>query len=416
MASVGLGAGAVPVATALVLGLGVLVIAWLANLVAKRIILRLVAATVRRTATSWDDALLERNVFGRLSHLAPAVVIQLLVPLAVAGYPAVLEAILRLTVTYMVVAGSAGAVALANAAGDIAAKSPRFSRVPVKSYVQLLQIFLFIIAATLVIATLLDRSPWGLLSGLGALTAVLLLVFRDSILGLVATVQLSGQDLVRVGDWIEMPSHDADGDVIEMTLHTVKVQNWDKTVTSIPTHALAAHPFRNWRGMQESGGRRIKRSLRIDMNTVRFVDEETVSRYRRFEHLGDYIDTKLAEIDAFNRENVTDPNEVVNGRRLTNLGTFRAYIAAYLHHHAQISDTMTFLVRQLEPTDRGIPIEIYVFTTDTRWAVYEGIQADIFDHLLAVLPEFGLRIYQNPSGADLAALGASGSDQAGRRT
>jgi miniconductance mechanosensitive channel len=251
----------------------------------------------------------------------------------------------------------------------------------------------------------LDRSPWGIVSGIGALTAVLLLIFRDSILGLVATVQLSGNDMVRVGDWIEMPSYNADGDVIDMSLHTVKVQNWDKTITTIPTHALISDSFRNWRGMQESGGRRIKRSIYIDMNTVRFVDEEMLQKYRKFDYLGEYVDRKLSEIEEYNRNHVRDLSEVVNGRRLTNLGTFRAYVESYLKRHSMISDEMTFLVRQLQPSDRGIPIEIYVFSRDIRWANYEQIQADIFDHLLAVIPEFGLRVYQAPSGNDVTRLG-----------
>lgn len=384
-----------------------LILSVTANVVAKRIILRFVAEVVRRTRNSWDDVLVERRVFGRLSHLAPAVVIYALVPVALAESSVVAVAVQRLTIVYMIVAGTATVYALLDALSDISRSVPSFAKIPVKSYGQLVKIFFFVLAAVFVVATLLDKSPWGIVSGIGALTAVLLLVFRDSILGLVATVQLSGNDMVRVGDWIEMPSYSADGDVIDMSLHTVKVQNWDKTITTIPTHALISDSFRNWRGMQESGGRRIKRSLYIDMNTVRFVDEAMLQKYRKFDYLGEYVDRKLAEIDEYNRTHVRDLSEVVNGRRLTNLGTFRAYVEVYLKRHSMISDEMTFLVRQLQPTERGIPIEVYVFSRDVRWANYEQIQADIFDHLLAVVPEFGLRVYQAPSGSDIGRLGES---------
>jgi miniconductance mechanosensitive channel len=376
-----------------------------ANFVAKGIILRFVAEVVRRTRNRWDDILVERQVFGRLSHLAPAVVIYALIPVTLGESPLVAQAIQRLTIVYMIIAGTATVYALLDALAEISKSFESFGKVPVKSYSQLVKIFIFVVAAVFVVATLLDRSPWGIVSGIGALTAVLLLIFRDSILGLVATVQLSGNDMVRVGDWIEMPSYNADGDVIDMSLHTVKVQNWDKTITTIPTHALISDSFRNWRGMQESGGRRIKRSIYIDMNTVRFVDEEMLQKYRKFDYLGEYVDRKLSEIEEYNRNHVRDLSEVVNGRRLTNLGTFRAYVESYLKRHSMISDEMTFLVRQLQPSDRGIPIEIYVFSRDIRWANYEQIQADIFDHLLAVIPEFGLRVYQAPSGNDVTRLG-----------
>lgn len=378
------------------------------NFLAKRVILRFVSEVVRRTRNSWDDILVERSVFGRLSHLAPGVVMYALAPVALGHLETVTVAIQRLTIVYMIIAGTGTLYALLDALADISKSFVSFSKVPVKSYSQLAKIFVFVIAAVFVVATLLDKSPWGIVSGIGALTAVILLLFRDSILGLVATVQLSGNDMVRVGDWIEMPSYDADGDVVDISLHTVKVQNWDKTITTIPTHALISQSFRNWRSMQESGGRRIKRSILIDMNTVRFVDQEMLQKYRKFDYLSEYVEEKLSEIEKYNRNHVRDLSEVVNGRRLTNLGTFRAYVEVYLQRHPLISDEMTFLVRQLQPTDRGLPLEIYVFSKDIRWANYEKIQADIFDHLLAVIPEFGLRVYQAPSGRDIRRLGVTG--------
>jgi miniconductance mechanosensitive channel len=228
-------------------------------------------------------------------------------------------------------------------------------------------------------------------------------VFKDTILSLVASVQLTSLDMVRVGDWIEMPQCGADGDVVDVALHTVSVQNWDKTITTIPTHRLITESFKNWRGMGESGGRRIKRDLRIDINSVRFLTAEETERFKRFALLTDYIDEKLAELAAYN-EGLGRDTENVNLRRLTNIGTFRAYVLSYLKHHPKIHDNMTLIVRQLRPTPTGLPLEIYAFTNITEWAVYEDIQADIFDHLLAVAGEFGLSLYQEPAGRDLSAL------------
>jgi miniconductance mechanosensitive channel len=252
----------------------------------------------------------------------------------------------------------------------------------------------------------MDKSPWVFLSGLGAMAAVLLLVFRDTILGLVASLQLTGNDMVHVGDWIEMPQYGADGDVIDVALHTVKVQNWDKTITTVPTHKLIAESFKNWRGMSASGGRRIKRALYVDKNSIRFLTDAELERFKQFALLKGYIATKEQELAEYNAglDYVTDAG--VNQRRLTNVGTFRAYIVNYLRHHPKIHhEGMTLLVRQLPPGPEGLPIEVYCFTTTTAWVEYEDIQADIFDHLLAVAYEFGLRLYQKPAGADLAALG-----------
>jgi miniconductance mechanosensitive channel len=257
-----------------------------------------------------------------------------------------------------------------------------------------------------VVAALLDQSPFLFLSGIGAMTAVLLLVFRDTLLSLVAGIQLTNTDLVRVGDWIEMPKYGADGDVIDIALYTIKVQNWDKTITSIPTHKLIDDSFKNWRGMSESGGRRIKRSIYLDKNTVRFLTEAEVERFKRFRLLKDYIDAKEVELREYNaRIGATD--EHVNLRRMTNIGTFRAYIVNYLKNHPNIHHGMTLLVRQLDPTPNGVPIQIYGFTNETAWGTYEDIQSDIFDHIMAIVPEFGLRLFQNPSGEDLRKLAGS---------
>ena len=275
---------------------------------------------------------------------------------------------------------------------------------PIKGFIQLAQIAIYILGAIIVIAALIDRSPVILLSGFGAMTAVLLIVFKDTLLSLVASIQLTSQDMIRVGDWLEMPQFGADGDVIDVALYTVTVQNWDKTITTIPTHRLITDSFKNWRGMSESGGRRIKRSINIDLNSIRVLTDEETSRFKGFALLKDYIGTKEADLQAYNAA-LDDPGESgVNLRRLTNVGTFRAYIYSYLKHHPKIHDGMTLIVRQLQPGTEGLPIEVYAFSNDTDWAAYEGIQADIFDHICAIVSEFGLRLYQRPAGADLAGL------------
>jgi miniconductance mechanosensitive channel len=256
-----------------------------------------------------------------------------------------------------------------------------------------------------VLSLVLGRNPFVLLTGLGAMTAVLMLIFKDAILGLVAGVQLSANRMVSLGDWIEMPKYGADGDVIDVALTTVKVQNWDKTITTIPTYALISESFKNWRGMSESGGRRIKRAVQIDIASIRFCDDDMLARYARIQHVSKYLADKQDELTRWNADHGVDASSAANGRRLTNVGTFRAYVVAYLRHHPLIHQDMTFLVRQLAPTAEGLPIEIYVFSRDQRWSYYEDLQADIFDHVLAVAREFDLRVFQRPAGSDFRQLG-----------
>lgn len=271
---------------------------------------------------------------------------------------------------------------------------------PIKGYIQIAKIALFAIAAVLMVATLIDRSPLILLSGLGAMAAVLLLIFQDTLLSLVAGIQISSTDMVRVGDWIEIPNLGADGDVIEIALHTVKVQNFDNTIISVPIRKLVTDPFKNWRGMQESGGRRIKRSLFIDQSSIHFLTEEEQKYLSRFNLLENYFTQKIAEIAQWNAQLDKNHDVLANTRRLTNIGTFRAYVFAYLKQHLNINPNMTFMARQLPPTQNGLPLEIYCFTNTTVWIDYEQIQGDIFDHLYSILPFFGLRVFQNPSGYD----------------
>lgn len=301
----------------------------------------------------------------------------------------------------LIVVSVAMAIVLALAYGnELYERLPRSKNRPIKGFIQVLKILVLCGAAIIMISVLIDESPVLLLSGLGAVTAVLLLVFKDTILSLVASVQLTTNDMLRVGDWIEMPSMQADGDVIDISLHTVKVQNFDKTITTIPTHKLVSDAYRNWRGMSEAGGRRIKRALTIDQNSVRFLNDEEVGDLARFRVLRGYLEVKKQEIADWNESELAG-EDAVNSRRITNIGTLRAYIIGYLRSHPRINDQgFTLLVRQLPPSPEGLPIEVYCFTDTTNWNEYEGIQADIFDHLLAILPEFDLRIFQEPSGAD----------------
>lgn len=388
------------------IGLGLLAcVALVADLIAKRQLVRLIHIMASRTRGTWDDAFIRQRVFTRFAHGVPGLVIYAGADW-VAGLPdGVLQLIENVALAYITLTIAMALGAVLTAVNDIYEQYPVARDRPIKGYLQVGKIILYCIGAILVISALLDQSPVFLLSGFGALTAVLMLVFRDTILSLVASIQLVSNDMVRVGDWIEMPRYDADGDVIDVALHTVKVQNWDKTVTTIPTHSLISESFRNWRGMSESGGRRIKRSLLLDMSSIRFLTDEEADRFRRFALLKDYIESKQQELSTDN-SGLNDANDsaLVNMRRLTNVGTFRAYIRNYLRSRGDISETLTFLVRQLTPTPDGLPIEIYIFTNSTEWIQYESIQSDIFDHLLAIVPEFGLRVYQRPSGVDVRTL------------
>ncbi len=396
----------------LILISAVLALATIANWVARRLIVRFIHSLFRRTKVTWDDRIADRGVLLRLSRIAPALVIYGSTAFIAPEIPWIGEVIRRTTTAWIIIAATLTVDASIDVFHDLYREQQYAKKRPVKALIQLAKIFIFLVAAVIVITTLLNQSPLGLLSGLGAMSAVLLLIFRDSILGFVSGIQLSANNLVQIGDWIEMPKYDADGDVIDITLQSIKVQNWDKTITTIPIYALTSDSFRNWRGMTESGGRRIKRAINIDMRSVRFVTEEMRTRYRRFSRIQDYIDTRQAEIDRYNQEHHIDLSDSVSGRRMTNLGVFRAYVGAYLRQHPMVRQDMTLLVRQLQPGPEGLPIEVYFFSADQRWAEYENIQADVFDHLLAVIPEFDLRVYQQPGGTELEQIAAALSSSA----
>jgi miniconductance mechanosensitive channel len=374
------------------------------NLIVKHVLVRAVRAFAKRSSVTWDDAMVSHNVFGRLVQVLPALIVFGGVPLVPDLPESVVQLIRNVAMGYMVLMLTLAVTAILSAANTVYSTLPVARERPLKGFVQLVQIVVWILGGVMIISAVLDRSPLLLLSGFGAMTAILLLVFKDTILSLVASVQLTAQDMVRVGDWIEMPQFGADGDVVDVQLHTVKVQNWDKTITTIPTHRLITDSFKNWRGMSQTGARRIKRAIYIDVSTIRIQTQEEVDHFTRFALLKDYIKTKQKELADYNAGLAIEVDEEVNRRRLTNVGTFRAYAYNYLKNHPKIDKNLTLIVRQLGPGPEGLPLEIYCFTNTTDWVAYEGIQSDIFDHLLAIVPEFGLRLYQKPAGSDLANL------------
>ncbi|HJE67884.1 MULTISPECIES: mechanosensitive ion channel family protein [Pseudomonadaceae] len=384
----------------LVACLGLLLAAWVLNWIVKRILVRGFYRLLRSTSFGQDQELNHHRVIGRLANIVPALVLSIGIEL-VPGRPEALVTVVQNVCSAFIVLTIALALGSAlNVVNVLYSRRPSARLKPIKGYVQVSKIVIYAIAVILMIATLIDRSPLILLSGLGAMAAVLLLIFQDTLLSLVASVQISSNDIIRVGDWIEMPQLNADGDVIDIALHTVKVQNFDKTITTIPTKRFITDSFRNYRGMQEAGGRRIKRALNIDQNSVHFLSDAEREHLHRFNLLDDYLTAKEQELADWNRKLEKRGQEPVNTRRVTNLGTFRAYVERYLRAHPGVHQGMTLLVRQMPLSSEGLPVEIYCFTNTTVWAQYEGIQGDIFDHLLSILPEFGLHVFQHPSGRD----------------
>ncbi|MCU0661437.1 MAG: mechanosensitive ion channel family protein [Myxococcota bacterium] len=367
------------------------------------LVVRIIMAFVRRTKTKWDDALMERRLFRRLSHLGPALLLffcaKLLPPI-----DALTE---RIAVVYLLIIGLLALLSAIDAGIDIYQTYPVSRHRPIKGIAGVVKIILVGFAMVLSLAVILNRSPWLLLSGMGALTAVLLIVFKDTLLGFVAGMQLTVNNMVAIGDWIEMPKYGADGEVIDISLHTVKVQNWDKTITTIPSYALVSDSFKNWRGMTASGGRRIKRALLLDSTSFAFLKKDQLDRLEGMDLIGEYVRSRRQEIALHNEAHVQNKATEGNGRAMTNIGTFRAYIEAYLRAHPGIHQGMTLMVRHREPGPDGLPLEIYAFTSTSQWAQYEAIQADVFDHVMTIAPKFDLRLFQQPSGHDVAQLSSS---------
>jgi len=368
-----------------------------ANWVAKRLILAIVRKIVLKSSFKWDDVLLEKKLFHRLSHLAPVLILYIFGPVLMAEYPTLARFSFVLGNVYVVLIILIVLYAFLDAIGAIYNKYDIAKTRPIKGYIQVTKIILGLVATIFALSILFDRSPVYFFTGLGAITAILLLIFKDTILGFVAGVQVTTNNLVQIGDWIEMPKYGADGDVIDISLHSVIIRNFDRTLTTIPTYALVSDSFKNWRGMVQTGGRRIMRDVYIDINTIRFCDEEMCKKFESVYLLKDYIAQKRIEIDTYNKQNNFDTSLPVNGRRMTNIGTFRAYILRYLQNHPQIHKELTCMVRQMPPGEKGVALQIYCFTNDVKWLNYEGIQADIFDHVLAVAGFFDLKIFQFPS-------------------
>lgn len=374
----------------------------IANFIAKRIIVRGVRHLVTKLKSPNQSIFAQHSVIKKFANIVPAVVIMNgiatvphLTPKFISFVEMGAQAFIFLTLALTV-------SEILNIFNLIYQRNPKSRNKPIKGYLQLVKLILFVVCGLMILGTFLKKDVFTLLAGFGAMAAVLMLVFQNTILSLVASVQIASYDMVRIGDWIEMPSLNADGDVIDISLHTVTVQNFDKTYTTIPTNKLVTDTFKNWRGMSNSGCRRMKRSLFLDQSSVHFMSDEEQQKLKEFLLLDQYLDAKNSEIEEFNKH--LSNQSRYNKRRLTNIGTFRAYVEFYLRQHKGIAQNQTIMVRQLQPTSQGLPLEIYAFTNTIAWVSYEAIQSDIFDHLIAILPEFGLRVYQAPSGHDLQKL------------
>lgn len=374
----------------------IIFLAFLAYLISKKILVTAVNKIVTRTKTQVDDILINESVLKRIAYIAPLLVIMQFINM----FPVVQGFLKRFTEASIVFLLLLIIGSIINAANELYEKSAHYDRRPIKGYLQIAKIIIFILGGIAIIGLLTGQQPWTVVTGVGAFTAVLMLIFKDTILSFVASIHITAYDLVRVGDWIEVPKYNVDGDVLDVALHTIKVQNFDKTIVVFPTYKLLEDSFKNWRGMQQAGSRRIKRSLYIDLSSVKFLDEKMLTRFKKFQLIKDYLEEKEKDIAEYNQTKAIDTSELINGRKLTNIGTFRAYLKAYLKNREDINGDYTFLVRQLTPGPSGIPIEIYVFASTTNWIKYEEIQADIFDHIFAVVSEFRLSIFQNPTGRD----------------
>jgi len=383
----------------------VIVFAFTIFYIAKYIIERWVHRMAVKSPTQWDDFLVERKVFKRLAYLIPALIIYYTSAFVIPDYPVTLSVVLILIRIYIVTVSVIVISSILDASSDIYNSYEISKTRPIKGFIQVGKIFLYLVyAIVLIMVVFLRTSSFGWLAGLGAFSAVLLLVFKDPILGFVGGIQLATNDMLRIGDWIAMPKFNADGTVIDITITTVKVQNWDKTITTIPTYYLVSDSYKNWRGMEESGARRIMRHILVDLKSIKFCTPEMLERFSKYEYVADYLEKKTSELDQYNTENKTDPNILINGRRQTNIGIFRAYLTNYLKNNPYIRQDLTLMVRQLQPTETGLPLEVYVFSKEQNWVPIEGIQSDIFDHIMAGIGFFDLELYQNPSGSDFQAL------------
>jgi len=373
-----------------------LLLSFFSYIVIRYVVLNAISRLFEKTSTKLDDILIETGFLNRISYIVPLFILYNLFNSFIGDYLIINRLLLSLIAIVIILSFNS----LLNVFSDIYNRSKYSNNINLKSYFQILRLIINLLSIIIVFSIISGQSPLYLLSGLGALTAVLMLIFKDTILSFVSSIQINSNDLFKIGDWVEAPQFDADGDVIDIALHTIKIQNWDKTISIIPTHKLIDSSFKNWRGMSESGGRRIKRSINIDMNSIKFCNDELINSFKSITIISEYIDKKLSNLREHNAN--INKESIINGRALTNIGTYRAYIKAYLKNNKDIHKDMTFLVRQLSPTSNGLPLQIYVFSNNTNWIDYEEIQSDIFDHLISALDQFDLKIYQQPSGNDLS--------------
>jgi miniconductance mechanosensitive channel len=386
----------------------IILLAYLTNLFARVILYRIVVRFARLTPVKWDDALVDHKVLKHLVRIIPGIIVSLAAPLALRSDLAV-EIMQRIAQIFIVVTLLNAIAAASRAFTQVFSGMKKYANKPIKVVFQIITVLAYFIGGIVILSILINQSFVALFTAMGASMAILMLIFKDSILGFVAGWQLSLNDMLRPGDWITMPKYGADGDVEEISLYSVKVRNFDKTITTIPPYSLVSESFQNWRGMQESGGRRAKRSVLIDMSSIKFCTPEMIEKYKKIAYLREYIENTEKDIEKYNKENNTDNSVLVNGRRQTNIGVFRAYLNAYLNNHPMVNKDIITMVRQLQPTEKGIPIELYFFISDKNWVNYENIQSDIFDHVLAIVPQFDLRIFQYPSGSLQSSTGNSGT-------
>ncbi|PPL00133.1 mechanosensitive ion channel family protein [Parapedobacter indicus] len=383
----------------LLLGLGII------GFVVRKLLVNVLITVAKRSATKFDDHLVRNRAMAHLARLVPLIISIQFIPVIFSDFPTWIGPVRKFLDILLVVGWVLLFRALFRSIRDHLRTKKGFEEKPLDSYMQVINIFMFFIGGIIIFSMVTGQSPWAFLGALGAASAILLLVFKDTIMGFVASIQVSTNDMVRVGDWIEMPKYNADGDVIEINLNTVKVRNWDKTITTVPTHYLVTDSFKNWRGMHSAGGRRIKRSINVKISSIRYLEKEEIEQLKKIQLLASYIDERRAEIDQYNAESGADPTMPVNGRKMTNVGLYRQYINRYTEQHPLIHKGYTMVVRQLQPTEYGLPIELYMYTSNTKWAVYENAMADIFDHLLASIKYFGLEVFEAPASDDIRSLG-----------
>jgi|688.fasta_scaffold107058_2 miniconductance mechanosensitive channel len=387
----------------LILGLGLILVVAIIDYISRNIILNIVARYAKRSNNPYDDILVEMRVFKHLAHVVPALVAKEGLTFVFQDYATLISPLQKLVDIYIIIAIIFFVQAVLRAIKTLLLNSEDFKDKPIGSYTQLLNIINYLVGILFIVSHVTDKPLWTLLTAFGALSALIILTFRDTILGLVASIQISGNDIVRIDDWIEVPKYGADGHVVEINLTTIKVKNWDNTVTTIPTYVLINDAFKNWRGMEESEGRRMKRSVNIKISSIKFCTPEILEHFKKIDLIRDYVTQKESEINQYNAAHKINKSVLANGRNLTNVGIFREYLSNYIQKHPKVNKELIMMVRQLPPTDKGLPLEIYCFTLDKEWVDHETIAADIFDHVLATIPSFDLEIFEGPTGKDFQA-------------